>query len=61
MLSFIFANWKTSLAGGAAILIMLCDMLGVPIPAKDELLAAILGILGLASKDGNVTGGSVRQ
>jgi hypothetical protein len=61
MLSFIFSNWKTSLAGGAAILIMVCDFLGVPIPAKDEILAAILGVLGFAAKDGNVTGGTSKQ
>jgi hypothetical protein len=51
MLALLFANWKTTLAGSAALLIMVCDMLGIAIPAKDELLAAILGVLGLAAKD----------
>jgi hypothetical protein len=53
MMALLFANWKTTLAGSAALLIMLCDMLGVPIPAKDELLAAILGVLGLTARDAN--------
>lgn len=53
MLSLLFANWKTTLAGSAALLIMLCDMLGIAIPAKDELLAAILGVLGLSARDAN--------
>jgi hypothetical protein len=53
MLALLFANWKTTLAGGAAIMIALCDMLGVEIPAKNELLAAILGVLGLTAKDAN--------
>lgn len=61
MVSFILANWKTSLAGAAALMILLCDWFGIPVPAKEELLTAILAALGLASKDGNVTGGSVRQ
>lgn len=53
MLNLLFANWKTTLAGSAAILIMLCDMLNIEIPAKNELLAAILGVLGLTAKDAN--------
>ncbi len=61
MLSFILANWKTSLAGAAAVLLVLCDWLGIPVPAKDEILAMILAALGFAAKDGNVTGGSVKQ
>lgn len=61
MLNFVLANWKTSLAGAAAVLLLVCDWLGVPVPAKDELLAMILAALGFAAKDGNVTGGSVRQ
>lgn len=61
MMTFILANWKTSLAGAAALMILLCDWFGIPVPAKEELLTAILAALGLASKDGNVTGGSVKQ
>jgi hypothetical protein len=53
MLTLLFANWKTTLAGSAAILIALCDMLGVEIPAKNELLAMILGVLGLTARDAN--------
>lgn len=51
MLDLLFANWKTTLAGSAALLIAICDMLGVEIPAKNELLAMILGVLGLTAKD----------
>lgn len=51
MLDLLFANWKTTLAGSAALLIAVCDMLGVEIPAKNELLAMILGVLGLTAKD----------
>jgi hypothetical protein len=53
MVALLFANWKTTLAGSAALLIMVCDMLGVEIPAKNELLAAILGVLGLTARDAN--------
>ena len=51
MFEFLFVNWRTTLAGSAALMIALCDMLGVEIPAKNELLAMILGILGLSAKD----------
>jgi hypothetical protein len=61
MLSFILSNWKTSLGGIAALMLMACEFLGVPVPAKEELLALILGLVGLASKDGNVSGGNVKQ
>jgi hypothetical protein len=61
MMTFILSNWKTSLAGAAAAMILVCDWFGIPIPAKDELLAAVLAALGLAAKDGNVTGGTSKQ
>lgn len=61
MLAFILANWKTSLAGGAAVMLLLCDWLGIPVPAKDEILAMILAALGFSAKDANVSGGSVKQ
>jgi hypothetical protein len=51
MMALLFANWKSTLAGRAAVLIALCDMFGVEIPAKNELLAMILGVLGLSAKD----------
>jgi len=51
MFELIFANWRTSLAGATAIMILLCDTVGVEIPAKQELLALILGILGLTARD----------
>lgn len=53
MLTFVLANWKTSLAGAAAVMLLLCDWLGVPVPAKDEILAMVLAALGFAAKDAN--------
>lgn len=53
MLNLLLANWKTSLAGATAAMILVCDWLGVPIPAKDELLAAVLAVLGFSAKDAN--------
>lgn len=53
MLALLFANWKTSLAGLTAIMIVLCDTLGIPVPAKNELLGLIIGYLGLSARDAN--------
>jgi hypothetical protein len=53
MLNLLFANWRTSLAGVTAIMIAVCDMVGVEVPAKQELLTLILGVLGLAARDAN--------
>lgn len=53
MLNLLIMNWQTSLAGVTAILIVLCDWLGIPVPGKNELLALIVGYLGLAAKDSN--------
>ncbi len=61
MLSFVLSNWKTSLGGLTAALIVLCNVAGVPVPNEDALLGLILTWIGLASKDGNVTGGTVKQ
>jgi hypothetical protein len=53
MLSLILANWKTSLAGLTALMIVLCDTLGIPIPAKNELLGLVVTYLGLSARDAN--------
>ena len=60
-------NWKTSLAGVLGALFMLAgprlsgDTTAPPITLGNLGGAAMLAVLGLASKDHNVTGGSVKQ
>lgn len=56
----VFANWKTSAAGvGIAFGYGLFSALQGGMTVKDALIAAGLGLLGLLSKDHNVTGGTV--
>ena len=63
----LLANWKTTSAGIAAILTGLTGLIhaanpDVPGPDLSTSMVSILGGLGLIfAKDGNVTGGSVRQ
>ena len=60
-------NWKTSLAGVLGALFMLAgprlagDTTAPPITLGNLGGAAMLAVLGIASKDHNVTGGSVKQ
>ncbi len=65
---FIFTNWKTSLAGAGIILTGLGTVAtqvssgAFDLNSLATLIPALLGGLGLlASKDGNVTGGTVKQ
>jgi len=68
MLPKLLMNWKTSLAGAAAILTALGDVLtqlgsgnvGSGAIEKD-LLAIIVGVGLLSAKDSNVTGGTKQQ
>lgn len=60
----LLANWKTTLAGGIALLIQIGPILWPKVitPATANtisLLAASLGIV--VAKDGNVTGGTTKQ
>lgn len=65
---FIFTNWKTSLAGAGLILTGLGTVATqvssgtFDVGSLSTLLPALIGGIGLlASKDGNVTGGKVKQ
>lgn len=61
-LSNILKNWKTSLIGlatGAGIAFLTSVQGGMH--PRDAALAAGVAALGLAAKDGNVTGGTVKQ
>ena len=68
MLAKMLVNWKTSLAGAAAVLTALGDMLtqigsgniGSGAIEKD-FLAIVVGVGLLAAKDSNVTGGTKPQ
>lgn len=57
-----FKNWKTTLIGIAGA-IGYAFFAGIQhgLSPKDAIIAAAVGALGLASKDHNVSGGTVRQ
>lgn len=54
-------NWKTSLIGVATFAIAVLHVFVPEIPGPDIATAVSALLLGLAAKDGNVTGGTVQQ
>lgn len=54
-------NWKTTLSGVVAALGQILPLLGVPVPVSQALSVVGLFLMGLFSKDSNVTGGTVAQ
>ena len=54
----ILASWKTSTVGIAAIITAFAPMLGLPVTPElaSTIALALTGIIGLFSKDANVTG-----
>ena len=55
-MSWLVTNWKTTLGGVAALMVWLANLAGAPIPGQENIMALILAWIGLASKDGNVSG-----
>lgn len=56
-------NWKTTLGGIVAIVAFILPKFGIELPPniQDSMIAVGLGIATFYAKDGNVTGGSVKQ
>jgi len=52
----ILRNWKTSLLGSGAISTAIVQYAQNPNDLKTPLVMAVIGLLGLFAKDGNVTG-----
>ncbi len=65
----IFANWKTSSLGGGTLMVAVWQLVGMimgttpvdPATVGTVVMAVLAGLIGLVAKDGNVTGGTVRQ
>lgn len=65
----IFANWKTSSFGGGTLMVAVWQLVGMimgttpvdPATVGTVVMAVLAGLMGLVAKDGNVTGGTVRQ
>ena len=65
-MKFIITNWKTSLVGLLAAVLVAGPQLaaclrGAMCDWNQILLGVLLGALGLGAKDTNVTGGTVKQ
>ena len=54
-------NWKTTVAGLLAAVGQILSIFGVPVEVGSAVSVIGLFILGLVSKDSNVTGGTVNQ
>ena len=54
-------NYKTTLSGIASALGVLFPVLGLPVELGQAISVIGLFLLGLFSKDNNVTGGTVKQ
>jgi len=54
-------NWKTTVAGLLAAAGQILSIFGVPVEVGSAVSVIGLFILGLVSKDSNVTGGTVNQ
>ncbi len=65
----IFASWRTSSIGGGSLLVAVWQLVGMimgttptdPATVGTVVMAVLTGLMGLVAKDGNVTGGTVRQ
>jgi hypothetical protein len=67
-MSYLLSNWKTTAGGVILILLFVAKSLGITVANVDlshldmtSIVALIGGWIGLAAKDGNVTGGSNPQ
>jgi len=54
-------NWKTTAAGILSATGQLLPLLGVPVEVGTAVSTIGLFLIGLAAKDSNVTGGTVKQ
>lgn len=60
MLAYILANWKTSAAGAALVLKGILGLLGYG-DSTTAVADIVMGVGLIFAKDGNITGGSVKQ
>jgi hypothetical protein len=67
-MAYLLSNWKTTAGGAILILLFVAKSLGITVANVDlshldmtSIVALIGGWIGLAAKDGNVTGGSNPQ
>jgi hypothetical protein len=67
-MTYLLANWKTTAGGAILILLFVAKSLGITVANVDlshldmtAIVALIGGWIGLAAKDGNVTGGTKPQ
>ena len=54
-------NWKTTLSGILSALGILFPVIGLPVELGQAVSVIGLALLGLFSKDANVTGGTIQQ
>jgi hypothetical protein len=67
-MAYLLANWKTTAGGVILILLFVAKSLGITVANVDlshldmtSIVALVGGWIGLAAKDGNVTGGNTPQ
>ncbi len=54
-------NWKTTISGLLAALGLLFPIIGLPAELGQAISVIGVAIMGIVSKDNNVTGGTVKQ